>query len=83
MSRITAVIPNDNFTLEIDFEQGDKVFYSMAELIKTAAFKRLNNLQYFKQVKFEDKAIFWGEISAGRCFPERLTLDNILFSLRE
>ena len=83
MSRITAVTPNDDYTLLIALESEDKIIFNMRKLVKTVAFRRLDNLQYFKQVGFEDKAICWGENVSQSCFPERLTLDDILFSLRD
>lgn len=83
MSRITAVTPNDDYTLFIELKSEDKILFNMKKLVKTVAFRRLEDLEYFRQVRFEDKVICWGENDGQSCFPERLTLDDILFSLRD
>jgi hypothetical protein len=83
MGRITVVTPNNDYTLFIDLESGDRILFNMQNLVRTIAFKRLQDLQYFKKVAFEDKAIYWGENDARLYLPERITLDEILFFLRD
>lgn len=85
MSKIIKVVPNDDYTLLIEFDQGDKILLNMQKLIKTMPYVSLKNLDYFKEVSFEDKAICWSQAQGGKpsIMPMRLTVDNILFMLRD
>lgn len=85
MSKIIKVVPNDDYTLLIEFEEGDKIILNMQRLIKTMPYVSLNNLDYFKKVTFEDKAICWSQAEGIKpsVIPMRLTVDNILFMLRD
>lgn len=85
MSRIINVIPNDDYTLLIEFEQGSKILFNMQRLIKTIPYSSLKDLNRFKEVKLEDKAICWNSSNASEStiWPLRITIDNILFMLRD
>ena len=85
MSKILNVIPKDDFTLWIEFEQGNKILFNMQRLIKTLPYSALNNLECFKKIEIEDKALCW-HYEGGReqtILPVRLTVDNILFMIRD
>lgn len=80
MSRIISVIPNDDYTLQVEFENGSKILFNMQVLVKTIPYARLQELEYFKRVEFDEKALFWRE---STMLPIRLTVDNMLFSIRD
>ncbi|MEN6326081.1 MAG: DUF2442 domain-containing protein [Syntrophomonas sp.] len=84
MGRILRVTPNDDYTLLVEFEQGNKIIFNMRELIKTIPFSSLNNLSRFKEITLEEKAICWPEPVPGEksVIPVRLTVDNMLFTIR-
>ena len=85
MSKIINVIPQDDFTLLIEFEHGHKILFNMQRLIKTLPYIALSNLECFKKVKIEDKAFFWPD-AGGReqtILLVRITVDNILFAIRD
>lgn len=83
MSSIIGVTANDDFSVLIEFEQGNKILYNMKKMVATMPYSRLSDPTYFKTVKYEDKAIFWDEPKASGCiFPLRFSVDEILFSLR-
>nr|WP_319488547.1 DUF2442 domain-containing protein [uncultured Caproiciproducens sp.] len=82
MSKIIGVTPNDNFTILIEFEHGNKILFNMQEIIKTMPFSSLHDIKHFKDIWFEDKAVYWKE-EKQTVIPARLTVDNILFALRD
>jgi hypothetical protein len=82
MSKIIAVTPNSDYTLLIEFEHGNSILFNMQELVKTIAFSQLEDIQAFKKVKFEDKAIYWKD-KTPTPIPARLSVDNILFAIRD
>ena len=56
----------------------------MQRMIKTIPYNALNDLQRFKKVTVEDKALCWNDLGAGQTMiPVRLTVDNILFAIRD
>lgn len=85
MHNILKVTPNDDYSLLIEFEQGDKILFNMRELIKSIPFSNLEDISRFKNIKVEERAICWPEPVPGRksIIPLRLTVDNILFAIRE
>lgn len=82
MSNIIAVTPNDDFTILIEFEHGNKILFNMQEIIKTMPFLSLHDLERFRDIRFEDKAVYWKD-KEKTVVPARLTVDNILFALRD
>lgn len=84
MSKIIRVTAQDDFKLWIEFEQGHKILFNMQRLIKTLPFLALNNLECFRKVEIEDKALCWHTCGWEQTIlPMRLTLDNILFTIRD
>jgi len=55
----------------------------MKKLKTTIPFFSLNDLKHFKEVRFEEKSIYWEQAGKEKpnVFPVRLTLDNILLSI--
>lgn len=68
----------------IEFEYGNKILFNMQRLIKTIPFHAFNDIECFKRVTVEDKAIFWDTNKQDKTLmPIRLTVDNILFKIRD
>lgn len=55
----------------------------MKRLIKTIPYQVLQDLERFKNIKIEDKAICWQDYDKKiQVIPLRLTVDTILFTIR-
>jgi len=81
--KITNVHATDDYKLLIDFEEGNQVSFNMQRMVETIPFLRLRDMEVFKNVKFEDKAVCWDSPDGKpEVMPLRITVDNILFSLR-
>ena len=53
--KITAVVPNDNFTLTLSFDNGEKRIFDVAPLLKKGTvFETFLNLEDFKRVYIDD-----------------------------
>ena len=59
--KITGVIPNDDFTLTISFDNGEKRIYNAAPLLKPGTvFETLADLNNFRRVYIDDEhCISW------------------------
>jgi len=79
------VTPNDDYSLLVEFEHGNKIVFNMRELIKTMPYSSLQDLDRFKNITLEEKAIRWPDPVPGQrtVLPIRLTVDNMLFAIRE
>jgi hypothetical protein len=85
MCKLINVIPQDDFTLWIEFEHGHKILFNMQRLIKTLPYLALNNLESFRKVKIEEKTLSWMDAGCRKqtILPVRLMVDNILFTIRD
>lgn len=85
MSKIIAVTPNDDFTLLIEFEQGNKILFNMQRLVKTMPYSALKDLNRFKDITVKEKALCWQDVGGSErtMLPLKLTVDNILFTIRD
>ncbi|ADK14440.1 MULTISPECIES: DUF2442 domain-containing protein [Clostridium] len=85
MSKIINVIPNDDYTLLIEFEDGSKILFNMKRLIKTMRYLSLTDIERFKNVRIKDKVISWDDFDnlKPQMLPLAITLDNILLMLRD
>jgi hypothetical protein len=85
MSNIINVIPNDDYTLLIEFEDGSKILFNMKRLIKTMRYLSLADIKRFKNVRIKDKVISWENLDnlKPQILPLAITLDNILLMLRD
>ena len=84
MYKIIAVSPEPDFKLHLEFNDGSRVIYNMQKLVKTIPYIRLNEWVYFKKVRYDDKSVYWEpEESKPEYLPLRLSIDTILFSLRD
>ncbi len=75
------MIPNDDYTLLIEFEHGNQVLFNMGQMVKKMPYYALSDLELFKKVQMEDKAVYW-DTQEPTLIPLRLTVDNILFTIR-
>lgn len=76
--------PNNDYTLLIEFEYGNQILFNMQRLVTTMPYHRLSDPELFRDVKFEDKAVCWDTEPPGQTLiPLRLTVDNILFTIRD
>jgi hypothetical protein len=84
MSKIISVQADDDYKLLIGFEDGSSINYNMQRLVKTMPYLRLKDNACFRSVRFDEKSVYW-EPADGKpeYFPLRLSVDNILFSLRD
>jgi len=84
MSKIHKVTPNDDYTLLVEFEHGNKIIFNMRDIVKTIPFSSLEDLNRFKDITLEEKAICWPEPVPDEksIMPLRLTVDNMLFTIR-
>ena len=85
MSKMLKVTPNDDYTLLVEFEHGNKIIFNMQDMIKTIPYNSLADSARFKAITLEDKAICWPDPMRGKktMLPIRLTVDNMLFTIRE
>lgn len=85
MSKILKVTANEDYTLLVEFEHGHKIHFNMQKLIRTMPYSSLNDLERFKTITVEEKAIHWPDVGNPemRMVPVRLTVDNMLFTIRD
>ena len=84
MSKIASVHGSDDYKLLIDFDDGSRIIFNMQKMVKTLPYLRLNKLSNFQTVKFDEKSVYWDAVdNKPEYFPLRLSVDNILFSLRD
>ena len=57
--RVIKVVANDNYTVQIEFENGENKIYDMNPLLNFGVFKELKDLSYFKQVRPFMGTISW------------------------
>lgn len=84
MSKIVNVQAGDDHKLLIGFDDGSSITYNMQKKIGTIPYFRLNDLAFFRAVKFDEKYVYW-DTEDGK--PEysklKISIDTILFSLRD
>jgi len=57
--RVTKVIPNDDYTLCITFDNEEQKIFDIKPLLGFGVFQELKNLKYFKEVKQIHGSIAW------------------------
>lgn len=77
------VTPHGNYTLLIEFEHGNQILFNMERMVRSIPYNVLSDPQRFQKVRIEDKAICWDTDQPQTVFPLRLTVDNILFAIRD
>ncbi|HOF99900.1 MAG: hypothetical protein BWY35_01302 [Firmicutes bacterium ADurb.Bin248] len=66
MSKIIKSTPNDEYTLPVEFEHGGKIVFSMMPLIKTIPYGSPEDLERFRDIALEEKAIRRPDSVPGR-----------------
>jgi hypothetical protein len=80
--KIQNVEATDDYMLIIDFEDGSRIQLNMQKKLKSIPFMEVRDLERFKTVKFQERAVYWDSDQKPEYRPLRLTVDDILFSLR-
>jgi len=57
--RVKKVIPNDDYTLRITFDNEEQKVFDIKPLLDFGVFQELKNLEYFKEVKRVYGSIAW------------------------
>jgi hypothetical protein len=59
--KVVSVLPLPNYQLEVSFEDGVFGIISLKTFLQNGIFSVLQDEALFKQVKFNQSAIFWNE----------------------
>ncbi len=73
--RVTAVIPREDYRLELIFSNGEQRVYDCRHLLEFGVFKELKNRHYFNQVKEMLGTVVWPH-DQDIC-PDTLYLDSL------
>ena len=57
--RVIAVVANDDYTLEIEFANGDVGIYDCAPNLDFGVFRELRDLSYFRQARAVSGTVMW------------------------
>ena len=57
--RVTAVVPNDDYTLTLTFTNGEVRVYDMRPWLDKGVFRDLQNIGYFRCVRLGGGSIQW------------------------
>jgi len=81
VSKLVGVTPNDDYTLLIEFERGNRILFNMERIVKTLPYQALSDLELFRKVRMEKPSVCWDtELTP---IPIRFTVENILFAIRD
>ncbi len=72
--RVRSVVPNDDYTLELTFSNGEVGVYDCAHLLDFGVFKELKDLGYFRLARVEGGTVAWPH-EQDIC-PDTLYLDS-------
>ena len=73
--RVISVIATDDYKLKLTFSNGESGIYDCSHLLNFGVFKKLQDKNYFKQVKVSDGTVVWFD-EQDIC-PDTLYLDSI------
>jgi hypothetical protein len=73
--RVKTVTANSDYKLQIQFNNGEEGIYDCLHLLNFGVFKRLKDINYFKQAKVLDGTVVWPHEQA--ICPDTLYLDSI------
>jgi hypothetical protein len=57
--RVTAVHAKDDYTLEIEFANGERGVFDCAPFLDFGVFRELRAVEYFKQARAEGGTVVW------------------------
>lgn len=84
MSRIVNAQAGDDYMLFLNFEDGSNIAFNMKRLVNSIPYLKLKETSYFQSVKFDDKFVYWNPSDERpEYIPLKLSIDTILFSLRD
>jgi hypothetical protein len=72
--RIKEVVAMDDYTLELNFSNGDHGIYNCRPLLDFGVFKELRDISYFKQARVSGGTVVWPH-EQDIC-PDTLYLDS-------
>lgn len=61
MVRIKAVIPEENYSLEVMLDNGSSITLDMKSKLDTVRFRMLEDREFFKKVTTDGSLILWGD----------------------
>ncbi len=73
--RVRNVTPRDDYTLSIEFSDGDRGVFDCAHLLDFGVFKELRDLQYFRRAYADGGTVAWPN-DQDIC-PDTLYLESI------
>jgi len=59
--RIKAVIPEENYSLEVMLDNGSSITLDMKSKLDTVRFRMLEDREFFKKVTTDGSLILWGD----------------------
>ena len=75
MVKITSIVPNADYTINVDLDNGKSGILDVSGYIHQGVFVELQNIEYFKQVKNFGRYIAWPN-------EQDLCADSIAASLK-
>ena len=75
MNKITAVTANDDFSLDLQFNDGSVKRFNVKPYLDYEVFRELNDLNYFKQVNVAFGTVQWP--SEQDISPETLYIEGV------
>jgi hypothetical protein len=79
MNKVVAVTANDNFSLNLKFNDGSGKIFDMKPYLDYEVFRELKDLDYFKQVRVAFGTVQWPheqDISPDTLYIEGVTVAN-------
>lgn len=59
---IVSAIPYDDFSINIVVSNGKSFVFDMKPYFSYPAFKKMQNLAFFKQVKYRGEMLYWDDM---------------------
>jgi hypothetical protein len=75
MNKVTAVVANTDFSLDVRFSDGSTKRFDVRPYLDRGIFKELNDLDYFKQARVAFGTVQWPH--EQDIAPETLYLDGV------
>ena len=73
--RVTAVIPAEDYMLQLTFTSGEQRMFDAKPLLEMAAFEPLTNISFFKSVKVAYGSVSWPQ-DIDYC-PDTLYMESV------
>ncbi|MCA1600554.1 MAG: DUF2442 domain-containing protein [Acidobacteria bacterium] len=79
MKKVIAVTANDDFSLDLEFNDGSVKRFHVKPYLAYEVFRELTNLDYFKQVRIAFSSVQWPH--GQDISPETLYLESVSMSV--